>query len=79
MHDASGKEGVPMNTIFLAFNRLSYPNKSNNKGFTNFDLLAHLFVIVILLMAMPMLFFPSQPGSEPVYRAGQTVLIRFKY
>ncbi|MBW4678805.1 MAG: hypothetical protein KME19_01665 [Microcoleus vaginatus WJT46-NPBG5] len=68
-----------MNTNFLAFNLLSDSNNNNNKGFTNFDLLAHLFVIVILLMAVPMLFFPSQPGSEPVYRAGQTVLIRFKY
>lgn len=68
-----------MNTNFVAFYRFSYLNKNQAKGFTNFDLIAHLFVMIILLMAVPILFFPSQPGSEPVYRAGQTVLIRFKY
>ena len=79
MQDAADKERFLMNTNFLAFYRFSSLKKNNNKGFTNFDLVAHLFVMVILFMAVPILFFPSQPGSETVYRGGQTVLIRLKY
>ena len=68
-----------MNTYFLNLFLFSQLKKTGSKGFTTFDLLAHIFVTVILLMAVPILFFSPQPGSDTAYQGSQTVLIRFKY
>ncbi|MBD2041876.1 hypothetical protein [Microcoleus sp. FACHB-672] len=68
-----------MNTYLLNLFLFSQLSKAGSKGFTTFDLLAHIFVIVILLMAVPVLFFSPQPGSDTAYQGNQTVLIRFKY
>lgn len=42
---------------------LSRVKNIKNKGFTTIDMLAHVFVIVILIMALPIFLTPSPLGS----------------
>lgn len=52
-----------MNNRRNAQHLLSRVKNIKNKGFTTIDMLAHIFVIVILIMAFPIFLNPSPLGS----------------
>ncbi|MBW4493617.1 MAG: hypothetical protein KME26_11140 [Oscillatoria princeps RMCB-10] len=64
---------VPCPCLFSAL------KKNQTKGLTLFDLLAEIFLIAILLLAVPVLLSSPVTGSSAAYRNRATLTLRFIY
>lgn len=57
---------------------LSKLKTSVSKGFTLFDMVAYIFIIVIFLMSMNIFLNPSPTKSSAEYRSRATLVIHLK-
>jgi hypothetical protein len=68
-----------MNLHRLALCLLPGFKKSTSKGFTTFDLIAHIFLIGLVVMAMPIFFNTSTPEGGVASSNRKTLLIRMNF